>query len=71
MRVNALMSAPAEKSAGFGDATTTARALPSTSPHARWRPSSTSGEREFAGALSSHSTATSSPRRSSFTTACS
>src|SRR5215218_300065 len=65
--VNALMSAPAQNSAGFGEATITALTLPSTSRHAASSASITCGESEFAGGLSSHSTATSSPRRSSLT----
>ena len=65
------MSAPAQNSAGLGDATITALALPSTSPHAASSASITCGESEFAGGLSSHSTAMSSPRRSSFTGAVS
>ena len=68
--VNALMSAPAQNSAGFGEATIIAFALPSTSSHAVSSASITSGESELAGGLSSHRIATS-PRRSSLTGACS
>jgi hypothetical protein len=68
--VNALMSAPAQNSAGFGEATIIARALPSRSPHACSSPSITAGASELAGGLSSQTTATS-PRRSSFTGASS
>jgi hypothetical protein len=68
---NALMSAPAQNSAGFGDAMMTARAFPSTSFHAVPSASITCGASEFAGGLSSHSTAMSSPRLSSFTGAVS
>jgi hypothetical protein len=61
MPVNALMSAPAQNSAGFGEARTIARApLASTSPHAFSSASMTVGESEFAGGLSSHRMATSS-----------
>jgi hypothetical protein len=65
--VNALMSAPAQNNAGFGDATMTALTLPSASFQAASSASITCGESEFAGGLSSHRTATSSPRRSSLT----
>ena len=64
--VNARMSAPAQNSAGFGEATIIARAEPSTSPQARSSASITVGESELAGGLSSHRIATS-PRRSSLT----
>ena len=57
--VKALMSAPAQNSVGFGEATTTAATCPSSSVPRRARaPRSTSGESELAGGLSSHSTAT-------------
>ena len=69
--VKALMSAPAQNSVGFGEATTTAATCPSSSAHARSNASMTSGASELAGGLSSHSTATSSPRRSSLTGASS
>ena len=69
--VNALMSAPAQNSAGFGEAMMIALTSSSTSRQAASSASITWGESEFAGGLSSHSTATSSPRRSSLTTAVS
>ena len=65
------MSAPAQNSAGFGEAMITARAVPSTCLQAASSASMTCGESEFAGGLSSHSTAMSSPRRSSLTGAVS
>ena len=65
--VNDLMSAPAQNSAGFGEARMTAPTLPSTSRQACSSASITAGESELAGGLSSHRTATSSPRRSSLT----
>ena len=69
--VNALMSAPAQNSAGLGEARIIARTLPwIVLPGPREPPRSTSGPSEFAGGLSSQSTATS-PRRSSFTGAVS
>ena len=69
--VNALMSAPAQNSAGFGEARTIARAPRATrSSQARASASITSGESEFAGGLSSHTIATS-PRTSSLTGASS
>jgi hypothetical protein len=64
---NALMSAPAQNSAGLGEAMTTAPTAPWTSPQARSSASITAGARELAGGLSSHRTATSSRRRSSLT----
>ena len=69
IRVKALMSAPAQNSAGLGEAITSARTLPSTSSHARSSASMASGESELAGGLSSQTTATPSARRSSLTTA--
>ena len=69
--VNALMSAPAQNSVGFGEASTIARApRPTRSSHARASASIVSGESELAGGLSSQTTATS-PRRSSLTGASS
>ena len=65
------MSAPAQNSVGLGEAMMTALALSSTSLHARSSASITAGESELAGGLSSHSTAMSSPRRSSLTGAVS
>jgi hypothetical protein len=61
------MSAPAENSAGLGEAMITAAAPPSTSLQAFSSDSTTAGESEFAGGLSSHSTAMPSSRRSSLT----
>ena len=57
------MSAPAQNSAGFGEARIIACAAgsPSAASQACSSPSTTSGEIEFAGGLSSHATA-SSPR---------
>ena len=61
------MSAPAQNSAGFAEASTIARApRPRTSSQARASASITSGESEFAGGLSSQTIATS-PRSSSLT----
>ena len=60
------MSAPAENSAGFGEATIIARAEPSISFHARSSASTTVGASELAGGLSSQRIATS-PRVSSLT----
>jgi hypothetical protein len=69
--VNALMSAPAQNSVGFGEASTIARApRPTRSSQAVRNASMTAGAREFAGGLSSQITATS-PRMSSFTAAVS
>ena len=65
------MSAPAQNSVGFGEATITAPALSSTSLQAVSSASITAGAIELAGGLSSQRIATSSPRRSSLTTACS
>ena len=64
------MSAPAQNSAGFGEARMNAliSGLPSTSAHALPRSAMTSGEIELAGALSSHAIAYS-PRVSSLTLA--
>ena len=65
--VNALMSAPAQNSAGLADASTIARAPRATSSsHAAARPSIVAGPSEFAGGLSIQTTATS-PRTSSLT----
>ena len=57
--VNALMSAPAQNSAGFGEARISActDGSPSAASHAFFSPSTTSGEIELAGGLSSHATA--------------
>ena len=57
--VNALMSAPAQNSAGFGEARIKActDGSPSAASHAIFSPSTTSGEIELAGGLSSHATA--------------
>ena len=60
------MSAPAQNSAGFGEATIIARAEPSISLHAFSSASITGGESELAGGLSSQTIATS-PRVSSLT----
>ena len=66
--VNALMSAPAQNSAGFGEARIIARTSPEPSIafQAVSSASITVGEIEFAGGLSSHTIAIS-PRVSSFT----
>ena len=65
--VKALMSAPAQKSAGLAEASTIARApLASTSPQAEASASITSGESEFAGGFASQTIATS-PRCSNCT----
>ena len=68
--VNALMSAPAQNSAGFGEARIIALTAGSASIASHALPSSaiTSGEIELAGALSSHTIAYS-PRVSSLTLA--
>jgi hypothetical protein len=66
--VNALMSAPAENTTGFDDATTSARISPPAVTLSQTVPRSliTCGEIAFIGGFASHAIATS-PRVSSFT----
>ena len=68
--VNALMSAPAQNSAGFGEATIIARALPSTSPQARSSAADHVRRERVGGRVVEPQHATS-PRRSSLTGASS
>ena len=68
--VKALMSAPAQNSAGFADASTIARARPCSSSQAVRSAAIVAGASEFAGGFCSHTTATR-PRRSSLTIASS